>query len=482
MNSSRINYGAALLAAAVLLAGFVSCSRSSRFYPAGKLHPETFPFRAGPFVQLVENTGADKGGRTASYEVWWFDPAPAADAVLCHGSSPDRESMARVPELPGGDGLKHRVIVNNIEKGGRCYYRITGFSDAVYSFNALPEGGVPVRILCMGDTENTASDRETLSYFSEVLQSARLFYGREKVPHCMLHLGDMVKFGYDHRGWNDFFSDMNDYAPRVPFVPVLGNHELKGDNGAHFDYFFSAPRYCSYDLNDVHVLVLHPFDGLAFSENGPLVVSSLRQYQFAKSDLEKNRDRKWIVVAIHIPLLSTGDFGMNRMLISQYFSLFRKNRVDLVLSGHDHMFDSFHVDRDESWGGTWYLVCGTGGSRLDSYIMTRKKNRWTDWFHDRDAQGGLYQSDPHASLYHVYGELSWGFTDLEFTGDEMVISYYRMLSFPRFLDITGQDAGMWKIVPLPSSVDNTSGRNGVELVKRFSKKRNFNLPFSETKK
>jgi hypothetical protein len=431
------------------------------------------PFRAGPFMQMGHAAGSSMAP-AGEYVIWWFDPAPQEHCTVLWGDRPDRRLMTSLPEEPGGDGRRHQVRLSGLEAGRAYYYAIPAWGNAIHSFVAAPGASQPVRLLCLGDTENTAADRDTLSYGGEVLGLARTYYGARGAPHCMLHLGDLVKFGNDLKAWSDFFTDIAGVASMTPFMAALGNHELKGDGGSHYDYFFSHPRDYSVDVGSVHVLVLDPFDGPFASEDGPRLGSSHEQFEFARRDLKKNRDKKWIVVALHAPLLSTGDFHVNRYLVGQYFSLFRRNRVDLVISGHDHSFDSFLVDGDRGWGGTWHIVCGTGGSRLDSYIMTRKNNPWKDWAHDRNSPSGLYGDNSMIEKYHIYGELSWGFVDLVFQDNEMIIAYHRWLSFPRFLEITGQDAASWKIVPLKDSRRKKHGLDRSEAVLRYTKKRNFN--------
>ena len=434
--------------------------------------PETVPFRAGPYIQLnCASINNDAGRR--EYVIRWFDPVPVPESALFFGADPDTTRMSRAPEKPGGDGRLHEVRLASLENGRRYYYAIPGFDDTVRSFQTDPGPGGKARMLCVGDTENTASDRETMSYFGEVIAQAENFYRDNGGPVMMLHLGDLVKFGSDYRAWGSFFADSDSFTGCAPAMFALGNHEMKGDFGAHFDYFFSHPRYYSFDWGDAHVLVLHAFDGIFVSEDGPRVSSGMEQLRFAEQDLEKNRDRKWLIAAIHFPLFSTGDFNMNKMLIRQYRSLFKKYRVDLVLAGHDHSFDSFHADRDEPWGGTWYVVCGTGGSRLDGYVMTRNRNRWKEWSHDGNSSVGLYQDDDFTRENHVYGELSWGFVDLEISADELAVTYYRWLSFPDFLEATGQSAEKWDIVPLPSSAIKKYGLDRAMPVKRFTKRRSF---------
>jgi hypothetical protein len=92
--------------------------------------------------------------------------------------------------------------------------------------------------------------------------------------------------------------------------------------------------------------------------------------------------------------------------------------------------------------------------------MDRPERRWLDWRHDRRSTAGLYQHDRYTECYHLYGELSWGFTDVELQGDTMTVTYRRWLSFPRFLEITGQNRKTWDLVKFDGTGRNSP--SGVE--------------------
>lgn len=445
----------------VVTAFKISIARES----LGTVDPDRLDFTAGPFVQLGDFSQGQKTGEVTDVTIWWFDPDKKSTGTLLFGMSGQARLMIPMPaSFCKG---KYTVILKNLSPGFSYYYTIPGFDKEVYSFHAVPADNDKLNIFCIGDTENTAAGRDSISMYEDVVRCARNHFKRRGfLPDLYLHTGDLVKFGSDSSAWKDFFYSGRAMYASVPFMTVLGNHELKGDGGAHFDFFFSHPRYYSFDSGPAHVLVLNPFDGLVFSANGPHAASGKKQMKFAQEVLERNRNKKWIIVAMHMPLLSTGDYNMNAVLIKQFFYLFRKNRVDVVLSGHDHMFELFHVDRKTSWGGTFYVVAGTGGSRLDSYIMSRKNRQWQDWLHDRESPNGLYQQDYMTRSYHCYGELSWGFTDITIDNDEMTVDYYRYLDLEDFLQITGQDITSWKIV-------NVSGKKKARHVKRYTKKRIF---------
>jgi len=62
-----------------------------------------------------------------------------------------------------------------------------------------------------------------------------------------------------------------------------------------------------------------------------------------------------LVVVVHQPPFSCSLHGSNRHLIDSWVPLFERYGVDLVLSGHDHVYERFEVH------GITYIVTGGGG-------------------------------------------------------------------------------------------------------------------------
>ncbi|MBN2158156.1 MAG: metallophosphoesterase [Spirochaetes bacterium] len=430
--------------------------------------PSRFWAGAGPFVQFGPFLGRRADAATGA-AIWYFDPFGSDQpALLLYGTNPEPGRMFHVKEA-SGDGRRHQFHLTGLSPGTRYYYRIAGHDDAIRSFRTAPSGAQPVRFLCMGDTGNTRRGGYGHSYYRDILRAASSWYG-DRGPDFTLHAGDLVRTGADLDGWHQFLSSTELISGR-PLLVAPGNHEFLKDRGANFRYFFGQPDYFSVDYGDARILCIYAFDGPGKTLDGPVLSTGADQYRWVKNELAREREGKWLIILLHIPILSTGDYGSNDLLIEQYFELFREQRVDLVIAGHDHDFDSFHVDRGAPWGGTIYLVTGTGGSHLDSYIMNRPNRRWLGWRHDRTSTAGLYQHDAFTRQYHEYGELSWGFTDVDIRGDTMTVTYCRWLDFNRFLSITGQDARSWDMVYLDEETIKKYGLDGAIAVRTIRKSR-----------
>lgn len=429
-----------------------------RIHRARPSAPEGFRSQIGPVLQFgpFQERHADA---STSAVIWYFDPAAQeAPAEILFGTDPVPGRMASLAERPG-DGRRHEFHLAGLMPATRYYYRVPGLDGRVRSFHTAPARGIgaAVRFMALADTGNTKRSSSAHSYYAEVIRAANLHYAAAGEESAFrIHAGDMVREGCDLEGWREHFSSDN-AAASIPLIVTPGNHEYLGDGGANFRYFFGQPEYHAIDYGDARIICLHPFDGPGRTLDGPMVSTGNEQYRWVRDELARSEGVPWLIVLIHIPILSTGDYGSNEILKAQYFDLFKEHGVDLVLSGHDHNLDIFEAE-----GGPLYLVAGTGGSHLDSYIMDRRARRWPGWINaPARERAGRWR--------HVYGELSWGFTDVSIQDTTMAVSYYRWLGFPRFLEITGQDRREWDMPGFDEMARERHSLNAVERVTRAVK-------------
>jgi len=434
---------------------------------------ENFTAGAGPFIQPGPFMNRSVTGNN-SLVIWWINPAKTGSNVLLFGKIPVKEKMTEIRPVIS-EGQRHEVHLTGLIPGTTYYYCVPGRDGTVRHFTAMPDSSEkPERLFFIGDTGNTRNGGFSFSFYEKINELAMSYYeDNRSMPSWRIHLGDLVKYGSDLRAWETFFTIDLPWSGTIPTAMTMGNHEYLKDHGGNFRYFFSHPDYYSFDSGKAHILVIHSFDGFHAKPDGPLVTTAKAQYEFIIRDLEKNTNKKWIIVCLHIPVLSTGDYNINELLVRQYVGLFRKYRVDLVVSGHDHNYDSFHLDRKLDYGGKIYIVAGTGGSRTDSYIMTRKKKQWRGWTHDGNSPLGKYQSDEYTDNYHLYGELSWGFLDVEITKNKLVTTYHRWLDIEKYLSLTGQTMESWEMVPMDPELIKQNGLDKTTPAHRIEKERRF---------
>ncbi|HET7232507.1 MAG TPA: metallophosphoesterase [Longimicrobium sp.] len=143
--------------------------------------------------------------------------------------------------------------------------------------------------------------------------------------------------------------------------PAIGNHDYRTEHGApYYDYFGAAagPRgkgWYSFDVDGWHVVVLN---SEGYTEEGA------EQIQWLRDDLRRHPAR-CTLAAIHRPRFSSGKHGDSER-VKPLFAALYEGGVDVLLSGHDHIYERFapqdpsgHVDTQR---GVRQFVVGTGGA------------------------------------------------------------------------------------------------------------------------
>ena len=145
--------------------------------------------------------------------------------------------------------------------------------------------------------------------------------------------------------------------------PTVGNHEYTTPGAAdYFSYFGAAAGdpsrgYYSFNLGDWHIIALN---SMCDKVGGCDVTSPM--VRWLRNDLANNV-RKCTLAYFHHPLFSSGQNGNPKMRPS--WDILYGHRVDVVLSGHDHIYERFAPQKpdgtlDQNRGVVEFVV-GTGG-------------------------------------------------------------------------------------------------------------------------
>lgn len=151
--------------------------------------------------------------------------------------------------------------------------------------------------------------------------------------------------------------------------PAPGNHDYDVPGaGPYFDYFGAnagdGSGYYSYKLGAWLILSLN--------SNVPAAEGSA-QYEWARSELTSHGG-KCSLAYWHHPVITSGPNGDNPHMRSMW-KLMAQQRVDVVMSGHDHLFERFAPMNGElsaaPAGGVRLFIAGTGGSRPYTSVSGR---------------------------------------------------------------------------------------------------------------
>lgn len=240
----------------------------------------------------------------------------------------------------------YEAVLNDLKPGTRYAYRVEfgGGRTPVHHFTTLARDAEATRFIVYGDTRSDPPVHTALA--------ARF---RAHAPDFILHTGDLVARGRDYSLWSkEFFTPMAGVIDEVPFFSVIGNHEEDGTNYLGYFHLPGKELWYSFDVGPVHVLALDFHFPNRNSE----------QFRFAEQDLARSR-APWKLVVLHTPVFNVGghasDWGQ-----TTYLPLFHRTKVDLVLSGHSHLYERFRPLAPagaRQWAIT-HVTTGGGGANL----------------------------------------------------------------------------------------------------------------------
>ncbi|MFZ1518237.1 MAG: metallophosphoesterase [Ignavibacteriaceae bacterium] len=176
------------------------------------------------------------------------------------------------------------------------------------------------------------------------------------------------------------------------FFPSLGNHDWYTDSARPYLNYFTLPgneRYYDFILGDVHLFILDS------DPNEPDGVSDTSiQAMWLKNALQVSQ-QKWNIVSVHHAPYSSGPHGST--LYTQW--PYKLWGADLVLSGHDHLYERLIVD------SLTYLVNGLGGHSIYTFTDTLEESL----FRYNENYGALLieadENNLSSKFYNINGTL-----------------------------------------------------------------------------
>jgi acid phosphatase type 7 len=196
---------------------------------------------------------------------------------------------------------------------------------------------------------------------------------------AILSLGDNQ---YYCGGYQAFLQSYDPSWGRVKSIthPVVGNHEYLTNGGTgcdstntgaagYFQYFGSAAGtvgqgYYSFDVGTWHLIALNS----NCSQAGGCGSTS-PQYKWLQADLSAHPNQCTLAYW-HIPLFSSG--GRASASTRPFWSLLYAAQADIVLSGHDHIYERFAPQTStgtlDQANGVREFIVGTGGADHTSIV------------------------------------------------------------------------------------------------------------------
>lgn len=310
---------------------------------------------------------------------WLMEPEPTSMTLLVERVRPGPVTVRAWQLVPAGtrapdavertDGAEsalHEVRLTGLVPGARYQYELSGpgIETARGTFGTPSEYSDAFRFVLYGDTRTNARAHATIIRAMQ----------REGADF-VVHTGDLVHDGRRESNWQQFFQIEAPLLRDAVFIPVVGNHELRSNSPEGVENFRryvhatdDSPRpELDYTIQygNVRMVMANAFDNW----------SSPRMRGWLERELQRARrdgPNDFLLVVTHWGLHSSGPHGENPTFRSARLGdLFRRYDVDLVVAGHDHIYERGE-DR-----GLRYIV--TGGSGAPLYDQEHER-RYTQVF------------------------------------------------------------------------------------------------------
>jgi hypothetical protein len=333
-----------------------------------------------------------------------LEPKVAIDQTMT------QEHIVRLPNLTSNS--RYNYAIGSIEKN------IFGSSKDFYFTTApAPTDNRPINIWAMGDFGDNSIARYTQN---QTAVKDQYLKNKANYTDLWLWLGDNAYCcGTDAEYQKQIFDFYgSSIMGNTAIFPSPGNHEYydtpTGQIDRNINYFkvISVPTegemggiasktkaYYSYNYGNIHLISLdsYGFDERKYRFYDPRSL----QYQWLIKDLEANK-ATWTVIYFHHPPYTKRSHDSNaeedlRLTREALVPIFDKYKVDLVLSGHSHVYERS------------YLIKGhTGNSEsFDTRIHTTQN---ANGRYDGNAGSKPYINKTDGTIYCVVGSagrLDW---------------------------------------------------------------------------
>jgi acid phosphatase type 7 len=251
--------------------------------------------------------------------------------------------------------IYHQVALTGLAPNTKYYYSVDGSSkgtEGQYFITAPPTGNkAPIRIWVISDFGQTSSKENPRRL--ETVSQWKSFNNDSHQASLVLSLGDQTEDDAIYQLQHNYFNQLENVLRSSPLYTTVGNHDGH-DSLYNYKRTFTLPtkaeaggiasgteKYYSFDYANIHVVSLcteiHDEDGRK------------AQREWLKKDLDNNK-QEWLIACMHQPFHSGGYHPSDEVEYAQpqrsdWLPILEDHGVDLVLSGHNHVYErSFLLD------------------------------------------------------------------------------------------------------------------------------------------
>ncbi|OAB43020.1 licheninase [Paenibacillus glacialis] len=280
-----------------------------------------------------------------------------ADKISTYMTKNDRSSGNKTTFF------SHKVIADHLKPGTEYKFRVgdgTQWS-SIGSFMTDTATPQPYRFIVGSDSQ--ASSESEFEPWADTFKKAKNYIGN---PKFLISAGDLVDNGDLEEQWQWMLGLAQEPLLNVPYVPVLGGHEISDWDGDattpnnNFYNHFNLPRKVvdathdgsvySFEYGDGLYMVFNSqFDGKVSEDGSTVDWDDNKKEQFWNQvtwmqNTVAKTDKKWKFVMFHKSPYAAGDNSAQwegervQFYKDNLIPVFDELGIDMVFEAHDHMY------------------------------------------------------------------------------------------------------------------------------------------------
>lgn len=295
---------------------------------------------------------------------WYTNVETDTKIVICNEQNEDITASLNVAYSSGSwqGNFMHKAVVSGLDAGCAYTYKVgDGVNWSKTGSFTTDDGDDNVDFIFYADPQ--ASSEANFEAAAKVVNEA---FDLMPNPDFTVTLGDFTNDSTNAE-WDAYAKYFDDISLRASFAPVNGNHDSDANwfkNMFTLDESESVQTKTgvnySFDYGNVHIAVVNTCDLISVSD---------AQLDWLRNDMNST-SADWKIVMMHKSPYTLGKDGKwpDALYLQETLAaVCDETNVDLVLSGHDHMYlrtkplnDNNVVSQEK---GTTYVLSGTVGTK-----------------------------------------------------------------------------------------------------------------------
>ena len=263
------------------------------------------------------------------------------------------------------------------------YYQIVCGStkSEIYTFNTGLDSKT-TKFAWLSDTQTGTSNYNMVQAVMN-----RLFKNESDLAFCLV-TGDVTDRGGQEAQWNGFFGDVTSLN-KIPFMTTAGNHEYYTTASGSYDSPYIYNQYFNNPNNSftgrINSTYYFKYNNILFIMLDTIKTDMMAEHREWLVNVLENNTADYIIVGMHCGLTSCGPYAGDAKIQSAAFQdIFENYSVDLVLSGHEHIFSvtsTMYQGKKNPELGTTYVVGAAAGNKWYTAQSTHTKTK--DFYYDQ---------------------------------------------------------------------------------------------------